>query len=86
MLAIGTSMDVSGIGLGVLDRAVVDEVVRVLPRLDFKNAIRAAFLAYARAKPLAQAFTLTDGLLRAHSPELAPPTFEDLIANAPFAE
>lgn len=86
MLATGTSMDVVGLGLGVLDRAVVDEVVRVLPRLDFKNAIRAAFLAYARAKPLAQAFTLTDGLLRAHAPGVAPPTLEELIARAPFAE
>jgi hypothetical protein len=86
MLAMGTSMDVAGAGLGVLDRAVVDEVVRVLPRLDFKANIRAAFLAYARSKPLAQIFTITDGLLRAHAPEAAPPSLEALIYAAPFAQ
>jgi hypothetical protein len=86
MLAAGTSMDVAGAGLAVLDRDVVDEVVRVLPRLDFKVEIRAAFLAYAREKPLAQLFTLTDGLLRAHAPDLTLPSLEDFIARAPFAD
>ncbi len=86
MLAHGTATDVAGLNLHRIPEPRRDDILSALPRAGFKTAILAAFLAYARRKPRAQLFTISDAYVRAQTPDLVLPTLDEIIYAAPFAE
>ena len=51
LVTAGVETDVLGIGHGLLDRALVDEVVAAHPRPDFKRRILAAFTDGIKDRP-----------------------------------
>jgi hypothetical protein len=84
LVALGTLMDVVGIGADRLDPAVVERVMADYPRQGFEDAILGSVAAVARANPRAAAFTWVAEVGRSQVPGFACPTFVDVLRTSPF--
>ncbi|MFC3079034.1 HD domain-containing protein [Phenylobacterium terrae] len=83
---IGAGADVCGLGMSLISPDDVAEVLDAWPRLQCKTQFHRLMLEVCRRKPQAQALTFTAELGRAHIHGFACPTFEQLMAAAPFDE
>lgn len=84
LVAVGTAMDVAGVGLAALDPAEVERVVADYPRLGWDEAVAGLVLAHVRKAPRAAALTWLAEVGRAGLPGFACPTFLDLLAASPW--
>jgi HD domain len=85
-VSIGAGADLAGFGLEQLAAADVAEVLRVLPRLNFKQDAIQSMLGLCQKKPASVALTPVAEVGRRHDPLFPVPTLEDLVLGAPFSE
>jgi hypothetical protein len=86
LVGMGAGADVFGSGLGTLPQPVVENVVRAMPRLNFKSEFQRSLIAYCTRKPRAQVGTWTDAFCRAHVQNYHFPTIDERLASSPFAD
>ncbi len=83
---LGASVDVIGIGLDAIDAAVVEQVLSLYPRGDFKNAFFDLLVANFAKKPmLATAHSWAMEICRNHVHGYACPSFHQMMQGAGFA-
>lgn len=83
---LGASVDVIGIGLDAIDAAVVEQVLALYPRDDFKNAFFDLLVANFASKPmLATAHSWAMEICRHHVHGYACPSFQQMMQGAGFA-
>ena len=86
LLTAGVELDVMGIGYHDLSDAERDQVLRALPRVDFKHQIIRAFGAGIAHKPQTAFGNVKADILERTLPGYRRPNFCDMILNSPFAE
>jgi len=86
LVHLGAGVDVIGIGLDELDAELVDEVLDILPRKNFKKAIIDALIASIKANPSSAFHAFAMDVARDKIKDFACPTFAQIVAATPFAE
>ena len=83
---LGASVDVIGIGLDAIDAPVLEQVLSLYPRGDFKNAFFNLLVENFANKPmLATAHSWAMEICRNHVHGYACPTFQQMMQGADFA-
>jgi len=85
LLGAGAGSDVDGVDPKAIAPAVVAEVLRAYPRLQFKKRFTAAAIDHCKRKPTSQIGWL-DALCLKVAPNVDRGSVEEEIASAPFAE
>jgi hypothetical protein len=86
LVTAGVELDVLGLGYNDITDAQREEVLRVLPRVDFKNQIIQAFGAGIAHKPETAFGNVKADVLERTLPGYRRPNFCELILGSPFAE
>lgn len=87
LVHLGAGMDVFGLGIEDLDSKTVEKVFAEYPRLDLTTVITESIITNLKQKnPQTVAFTWMAEIGRTNIPGFACPSFNEMLANSPFAE
>lgn len=84
LINFGAHVDVMGLRLEEISRALIDDTLALYPRLGFKRAFSEALAEVARRKPHTAIGTGMADISRRLNPDLALPNVCDLIHDGPF--
>jgi hypothetical protein len=82
----GAGADVVGPDYSQIDKANVDEILGVFPRLEFKNSFLKTCAGVVRRHPGGATRSFMRDIGERNVPEFHPQNFCDLVARAPFSE
>ena len=89
LVHLGAGLELFGLGLDQLSPHLVEQVLEIYPRLNFKSAFKDLLVEHCRANPVTQVLTWTDDVARVagctlHGEPI--PTASQLMAAAPYKE
>jgi hypothetical protein len=86
LVGAGAGADVIGPDPAQIKRTDVEEVVRIFPRLGFKNAFVSTCADVVRSHPKGASRSFMRDIGERYVPDFRPRNFCDLVAQAPFSE
>lgn len=86
LVHLGAGADVFGLRLPEISSEVVEQVIDAYPRLNVNKSLTDLLVSHVRRKPEVVAFTWLADLGKCHIHGFNCPSFDDMIANSPFAE